>query len=435
MSKKVAVITGSADGLGKGIAERLAADGFRIVLSDINAGQLAATEQEFKRNGHEVTSFVGNVARRDDQFALVAHAVATFGQVNVFINNAGIEDVMPLDAVREPDLEKVFSVNVYSVVYGTQAAAEQMKKQGTGGKIINACSIAGHESVEFLSVYCATKHAVRSLTQSAAKELAQRRKITVNAYCPGVAATKMWDRIDEEMGKYLGTERGEAFERFSSGILLGPARKRPRTWPIWFTTWPRPIRNYMTGQSIMIDGGIVLRWLPLNCSGWTRVLLAEAHRPSANTSAPGSAMPRPVLRLAHQGDSKPSGWGSPCMGAAGTRPCSAAGAAAWTTTGSIQPDLRSRHRSRRAELRQHQEESEPLIRIARSGLERLYQQLKGLDYVLLLADRHGVAVDFLGRDADTGDLRRAGPITWAPNGARTVPALVPWAPAWPPATP
>ncbi|WP_341647909.1 SDR family NAD(P)-dependent oxidoreductase [Thauera humireducens] len=112
MSKKVAVITGSADGLGKGIAERLAADGFRIVLSDINAGQLAATEQEFKRNGHEVTSFVGNVARRDDQFALVAHAVATFGQVDVFINNAGIEDVMPLDAVREPDLEKVFSVNV-----------------------------------------------------------------------------------------------------------------------------------------------------------------------------------------------------------------------------------------------------------------------------------------------------------------------------------
>ena len=257
MSKKVAVITGSADGLGKGIAERLAADGFRIVLSDINAGQLAATEQEFKRNGHEVTSFVGNVARRDDQFALVAHAVATFGQVDVFINNAGIEDVMPLDAVREPDLEKVFSVNVYSVVYGTQAAAEQMKKQGTGGKIINACSIAGHESYEFLSVYCATKHAVRSLTQSAAKELA-RHKITVNAYCPGVAATRMWDRIDEEMGKYLGTKPGEAFERFSSGILLG----RPQTAKDvadFVHYLASPDSDYMTGQSIMIDGGIVLR--------------------------------------------------------------------------------------------------------------------------------------------------------------------------------
>lgn len=256
MTKKVAVITGSADGLGKGIAKRLAKDGFSIVLSDINPETLKKTEQEFRDADIDVTSFVGNVAKREDQFALVEHAVKTFGSVDVFINNAGIEDVVALEEVTPEHLKRIFDINVFGTVYGIQAAAAQMKKQ-KGGKIINACSIAGHESYEFLGVYCASKHAVRSFTQTAAKEFA-KFNITVNAYCPGVAATKMWDRIDEEMGKYLGTKPGEAFAKFSSGILMG----RPQV--------PEDVANlvhylassdadYMTGQSILIDGGMVFR--------------------------------------------------------------------------------------------------------------------------------------------------------------------------------
>ena len=95
-SKKVAVITGSGDGLGKGIAERLAQDGFAIVLSDINPDTLATTEAEFKARGAAVSAFLGDVGKREDQFALVKHAADTFGRVDVFINNAGIEDVMAL---------------------------------------------------------------------------------------------------------------------------------------------------------------------------------------------------------------------------------------------------------------------------------------------------------------------------------------------------
>lgn len=256
-TKKVAVITGSGDGLGKGIAQRLAQDGFNIVLSDINENTLKATEAEFKAEGHDVTAFVGNVARREDQFALVAHAVKTFGRVDVFINNAGIEAVKPLETTLPSELEKVFNINVFSVVYGIQAAAEQMKQQENGGKIINACSIAGHESYELLGVYSASKHAVRSFTQTAAKELAQY-KITVNAYCPGVAATKMWDRIDEGMVEYMGTKPGEAFEKFSSGILMG----RPQQ-PVDVANLVHylasPDSDYMTGQSLLIDGGMVFR--------------------------------------------------------------------------------------------------------------------------------------------------------------------------------
>lgn len=256
-TQKVAVITGSADGLGKGIALRLAQDGFRMVLSDINAEKLAETEQEFVKQGHTVTAFCGNVARRDDQFALVAHAVQAFGRVDVFINNAGIEDVMPLMEIGEADLEKVFAVNVYGVVYGTQAAAEQMMKQGSGGKIINAASIAAHESFELLGTYCASKYAVRSFTQSAAKELA-KHKITVNAYCPGVAATKMWDRIDACMSKYMDTQPGEAFAQFSAGIALGRFQVAEDVASLVHYLASGD-SDYMTGQSIIIDGGMVYR--------------------------------------------------------------------------------------------------------------------------------------------------------------------------------
>lgn len=256
-NKKVAVITGSGDGLGKGIAKRLASDGFRIVLSDINPETLAKTEHEFKQANIEVASFVGNVAKQADQQALVAKAVEVFGQVDVFINNAGIEEVAPILELTPAELEKIFNININGVIYGIQAAAKQMIKQGTGGKIINACSIAGHESYELLGSYCASKHAVRSITHTAAKELAQH-KITVNAYCPGVAPTKMWDRIDEGMVKYMNLQPGEALKKFSEGILLGRLQQ-PDDIANLVSFLASDNADYITGQAIISDGGIVFR--------------------------------------------------------------------------------------------------------------------------------------------------------------------------------
>ncbi|MBP6346471.1 acetoin reductase [Neisseriaceae bacterium CLB008] len=255
--QKVAVITGSGDGLGKGIAERLAKDGFKIVLSDINADTLAKTEQAFKDQGHAVTSFVGDVSKQADQQALVQKAVSTFGRLDVFINNAGIEEVEPILGITPKSLDTIFNINVFGVVYGIQAAAEQMIKQGHGGKIINACSIAGHESYELLGAYSATKHAVRSFTQSAAKELAQH-KITVNAYCPGVAPTKMWDRIDEGMMKHMGTKKGESFKKYSEAILLGRPQQ-PEDVANLVSFLASDGADYITGQSILTDGGLVFR--------------------------------------------------------------------------------------------------------------------------------------------------------------------------------
>lgn len=255
---KVAIITGSGGGLGKGIAERLGRDGFSIVLNDINQETLNETLEEFKEARINVLAVKGDVSKKEDQINLVKQAVEEFGQIDVFVNNAGIEVVGPFLNMTAEDLNRAFSINVNGVVFGTQAAAEQFIKQKTKGKVINACSIAGHESYEMLSVYSATKHAVRSFTQSAAKELA-KSNIRVNAYCPGVAGTSMWTRIDEEMVKYDDAMKpGDAFKKFSEGILLGRTQE-PEDVANLVSFLASDDSDYITGQSIITDGGIVFR--------------------------------------------------------------------------------------------------------------------------------------------------------------------------------
>ncbi|WP_336832804.1 acetoin reductase [Staphylococcus pseudoxylosus] len=255
---KVAIVTGSAGGLGKGIAERLANDGFNIVLQDINEDLLLETEKEFKEKGFNAVAFKSDVSIKKEQVELVQFGVTEFGQIDVFVNNAGVDAVSSFLEIDEKQLNKLFNVNVYGTVFGTQAAAEQFKKQNSKGKVINACSIAGHESYEMLGTYSATKHAVRSFTQTAAKELA-KDGITVNAYCPGVAKTKMWDRIDEEMVKYNDDmEPGDAFEEFSSAIKLGRYQE-PKDVANLVSFLASEDSAYITGQSILTDGGLVYR--------------------------------------------------------------------------------------------------------------------------------------------------------------------------------
>lgn len=256
--QRVAVVTGSAAGLGKGIAERLGRDGLAVVLSDIDEEALAKTVKDFESKDYAVSSFKCDVSRRKDQNDLVAHAVDAFGRLDVFVNNAGIEQVKPLDEVEEEDLDKIFNINVNGVLFGMQAASKQMRKQKDGiGKIINACSIAGHESYEMLGIYCVTKHAVRSLTQTAAKEWAEHG-ITVNAYCPGVAGTSMWDRIDAAMAEYKDMEPGEAFKEFSESILMGRPQE-PEDVANLVSFLASTDSDYITGQSIITDGGMVFR--------------------------------------------------------------------------------------------------------------------------------------------------------------------------------
>lgn len=256
---KVAVVTGSAGGLGLGIAERLVRDGFKVVLHDINEENLNKTVTTLKNQGMDVFGVVGDVSNQADQESLVEKAVEKYGHLDVLINNAGIDAVTPILEITEQELNQVFQINVNGVVFGTQAAAKQFIKQGTKGKVINACSIAGHESFEMLGTYSASKHAVRSFTHSAAKELAQHQ-VTVNAYCPGIAKTKMWDHIDEEMVRHSNgkLQPGEAFEQYSADIALG-RYQLPEDVGNLVSFLASSDSDYITGQAILTDGGLVYR--------------------------------------------------------------------------------------------------------------------------------------------------------------------------------
>lgn len=256
---KVAVVTGSAGGLGKGIAERLASDGFKLVLHDINETLLTETVNEFKANNIEVIGVLGDVSKQADQENLVAQAVEAFGRLDVMINNAGIDAVTPFLEITADEMNRLFQVNVNGTVFGTQAAAKQFIKQGEKGKVINACSIAGHESYEMLGTYCASKHAVRSFTHTAAKELAQHQ-ITVNAYCPGIAKTKMWDHIDAEMVRHSNgkLKSGEPFAQFTAGIAL-QRYQTPNDVANLVSFLASDDSDYITGQTILTDGGLVYR--------------------------------------------------------------------------------------------------------------------------------------------------------------------------------
>ena len=255
--KKVAIVTGSAAGLGKAIATRLAKEGFNIVIHDINEENLDKAKAEFDELGFSSIAVKGNSANREDQFRLVQAAVDAFGRVDVFVNNAGVESVEPFLEIQEDEIDRVLGINIKGVIFGTQAAAEQMKKQDGVGKIINACSIAGHESYEMLSLYCASKHAVRSFTHSTAKELAQY-DIRVNAYCPGVADTPMWERIDAAFVKYKGYEPKQAWNEFTDGILVGRPQQ-PEDVANLVSFLASDDSNYITGQTILTDGGMVFR--------------------------------------------------------------------------------------------------------------------------------------------------------------------------------
>src|SRR5699024_2734381 len=256
--ERVAIITGSAQGLGKGIAEKLARQGYGVVVSDLNEEVLNETYAEFKEKNFDVSSKVADVTKPEDHEALIQHAVDTFGKVDVYINNAGVEgEVEEIEKINAKNMDYVFDVKVKGVGVGIQAAAKQMRNQGHGGTIINASSIAGHEGFDFLATYSASKFAVRGLTQTASKELA-KDNITVNAYCPEIAATGMWDRLDEKFMEVLGTEKGEALEQYASSISLGRTQQ-PADVANLVAFLASEDANYITGQAILTDGGIVYR--------------------------------------------------------------------------------------------------------------------------------------------------------------------------------
>lgn len=257
VKNKSVLVTGAGQGIGRGIALRLATDGAHIALVDLQEDKISEVKKEIEALGVKTAIFTADVSQRDQVFAAVDHAEKELGGFDAIINNAGIAQVKPLADVTPKDMDKIFKINVDGVLWGIQAAAEKFKQNGTKGKIISASSIAGHDGFAMLGVYSATKFAVRALTQAAAQEYASAG-ITVNAYCPGIVGTDMWVEIDRRFSEITGTPIGETYKKYVEGIALGRAQT-PEDVAALVAFLVSDDSNYITGQAILTDGGIVYR--------------------------------------------------------------------------------------------------------------------------------------------------------------------------------
>jgi meso-butanediol dehydrogenase/(S,S)-butanediol dehydrogenase/diacetyl reductase len=226
-----------------------------VVVNDVNAEKLQIVAEEVRALGRRTMAIVADVSVGKEVYAMVDQVVQEFGQLDIMVANAGIAQVKQAIEITEEDWDKVFAVNAKGVFLCDQAAAKQMIKQKSG-KIINCASIAGHSGFSLLSHYSATKFAVVGFTQALAKELGPFG-ITVNAYCPGIVGTDMWDLIDEKMGHYLGLPKGETLKKYSELITLGRV-ETPEDVACLVSYLASDDANYMTGQSINICGGVLM---------------------------------------------------------------------------------------------------------------------------------------------------------------------------------
>ena len=255
-SNSVAVVTGSARGIGQGIAQRLGADGHHVIVADLPSMQDGVNETvaAIEKAGGKATGAEVDVTDEESLSRLVEVAVDAGGKLDVFVANAGIAQVEPPIDYSKADFEKIVDVNLTGVFLSYRAAAKQMIEQGNGGKIIGAASIVAFRPFALLSPYSATKWAVRGLTQGAAMEWA-KHGITVNAYGPGIVGTAMWDLIDEKLAAEEGMAKGEAIKKYAGDILMGRVSV-PEDVANLVSFLASEDSDYITGQTMLVDGGM-----------------------------------------------------------------------------------------------------------------------------------------------------------------------------------
>jgi meso-butanediol dehydrogenase/(S,S)-butanediol dehydrogenase/diacetyl reductase len=253
----VAHITGAARGIGKAIALRLAQDGHDIAVSDLPSmeKELEATRQEIEAKGVKAVAITGNVTDPQDVKRLVAETAEQLGSLDVMVANAGVAQTKALLDVTPEDYDRIHAVNGRGVFLSYTEAARQMIKQGHGGKIIGASSIAGHKGFGLLGIYSSSKFGVRALTQAAAQEWAEHG-ITVNSYCPGIVDTQMWVEVDHDLGEINNVPEGESMKAMAAGITIGRVSTGEDV-AAFVSYLAGPDSDYMTGQSPLIDGGML----------------------------------------------------------------------------------------------------------------------------------------------------------------------------------
>lgn len=252
---KVAIVTGAGRGIGREIALRLSRDGASVVVSDIDLASAESTAREIAQGERRAMAVRTDVTDRADCRALAERAAAEFGHIDIMVNNAGVVQVKPWLELVDEDLNRLFAVNVYGVIYGCQAVAPYLTAQRSG-RIINIASLAAKLGRPLYLHYAASKAAVVNLSRSLAHYFAPYN-VTVNSVCPGIVDTKMWEYLDEALGKEEGRPKGETIKQRVAGIPLGRVEV-PEDVAGVVAFLASEDSRYMTGQSLVVDGGIFM---------------------------------------------------------------------------------------------------------------------------------------------------------------------------------
>ena len=250
LAGKTALITGSARGIGLEFARAYIAEGATVALADINAEAVAKAAAELGPKAIGIQMDITQQASIDAGFAA---AVAQLGHLDILINNAALFSASPIVEIDRATYDRLFAVNVAGTLFCTQAAAKHMIARGKGGKIINMASQAGRRGEGLVTVYCATKAAVISLTQSAGLDLIQHG-INVNAIAPGVVDGEHWDGVDAFFAKYENRPLGEKKRIVGAAVPFGRmGTAADLTGMAIFLATPEA--DYIVAQTFGVDGG------------------------------------------------------------------------------------------------------------------------------------------------------------------------------------
>lgn len=260
-ARKVAIVTGAAQGIGRGIAVRLASDGFDLAINDIaaNADKLNDVLRDLTahriQQEQRVVIVVADVSNEKEVKDMIDTVANELGGLDAMVANAGVAVNKPILDTSADEWDRLMSINAKGTFLCYKYAAEQMIKQGRGGRIVGACSIVGKKGTPEAAAYSASKFAVRGLTQSAAQEWG-KHGITVNAYAPGPIDTDFLAKFDEYHTSKSGAPKGSWREAQKATTATGTLGT-PQDVAGLVSYLVSDAARFITGQSIIIDGGAV----------------------------------------------------------------------------------------------------------------------------------------------------------------------------------
>ena len=250
LAGKSALITGAARGIGLAFAEAYVAEGARVAIADIDIERARAAAADI---GEAAIAVEMDVTKQDSIDDAVAQTAQAFGQIDILINNAALFTAAPIVEIDRIDFSRVFDINVAGVLFTMQAVARHMIDKGVKGRIINMASQAGRRGEPLVAVYCATKAAVISLTQSAGLNLIEHG-INVNAIAPGVVDGEHWDGVDAFFAKYEGKAPGQKKREVGAAVPYGRmGRAEDLTGMAVFLASDQA--EYIVAQCYNVDGG------------------------------------------------------------------------------------------------------------------------------------------------------------------------------------